>query len=56
MTSSVANDSNATATEQLLIKVRQVRESLSPAAHDLRYRLMEIESRLREDTDDLSHT
>ncbi len=56
MTSSIANDASATATEQLLIKVREVRESLSPAAHDVRYRLMEIESRLREDTDDPPHT
>ncbi len=52
MTSTVSNDPDTTATQQLLAKLQSVRESLSPTAHKARYRLKEIESRLREDAVD----
>ncbi len=49
MTSTVSNDAGTTATEQLLAKLQSARESLSPTAYKARYRLKEIESRLREE-------
>ncbi|MFI5398413.1 MAG: hypothetical protein ACHQ9S_23005 [Candidatus Binatia bacterium] len=52
MTSTVSNDPAATATEQLLTKLRAVRESLSPTAYKARYRLKEIESRLRDEANE----
>ncbi len=47
--SSTVSDDLGTATEQLLAKLRSVRESLPPTAYKARYRLKEIESRLREE-------
>ncbi len=49
MTSTVSDDPGA-AIEQLLAKLQSVRESLSPTAHKARYRLKEIESRLRDES------
>ncbi len=49
MTSTANNEPGATI-EQLLAKLQSVRESLSPTAHKARYRLKEIESRLRDDS------